>query len=110
MAAFEQYLNDKYLSALHSPILSSYMPAMPTSSTYDGDKIELASLSNAPTLLDFVNSTPAPVVKVLVDFYDVIVVLRGFAFALSWKGPTEQSFLLLFTWWALCLYGSVFLR
>lgn len=110
MAAFEQYLNDKYLSALHSPILSSYMPSSPASGPNDRDRIELASLSNAPTLLDFVANTPAPVTKFLVDFYGVISVIRGLAFAVSWKAPTQRSFLLLFSWWALCLYGSFFLR
>lgn len=107
MAAFEQFLNDKYLSALHSPLLSSYMP---TSASSDRDKFELASMSEAPTLLDFVGNTPAPVTKVLVDFSPAISSFKRLLYAASWKGPSEESFLLLFVWWATCLYGSLFIR
>jgi hypothetical protein len=107
MAAFEQFLNDKYLSALHSPLLSSYMPALASS---DRDKFELASMSDAPTLLDFVGSTPAPVTKLLVDFSPTILGLKRVVYAASWQGPSEDSFLLLFTWLAACLYGDLFIR
>jgi hypothetical protein len=106
MAAFEQFLNDKYLSALHSPILSSYMPA----STSDRDKIELSPMSDTTTLLDFVSSTPAPVTKVLVEFASSISIVKWTLSAASWKSPAEQSFLLLFGWCAVCLYGDLFLR
>ena len=106
MAAFEQFLNDKYLSAIHSPLLSTYLPG-PAS---ERDKFELAAMNDSPTLLDFVGSTPAPVTRVLVEFSSVIYGTKQLAFATSWKGPSEQSFLLLFSWWAVCLYGSVFIR
>ena len=105
MAAFEQFINDKYLSALHSPLLSSYLPG-----SAEMDKFELSSMNDNPTLLDFVGNTPAPVTKVLVSYASVIYGFKQLAFAASWKGPSEQSFLLLFTWWAVCLYGAPFLR
>jgi hypothetical protein len=106
MAAFEQFLNDKYLSAIHSPLLSTYLPGP----AGERDKFELAAMNDNPTLLDFVGSTPAPVTRVLVEFSSVIYGTKQLAFAASWKGPSEQSFLLLFSWWAVCLYGSVFIR
>jgi hypothetical protein len=106
MAAFEQFLNDKYLSAIHSPLLSTYLPG-PAS---ERDKFELTAMNDNPTLLDFVGSTPAPVTRVLVEFSSVIYGTKQLVFAASWKGPSEQSFLLLFSWWAVCLYGSVFIR
>lgn len=107
MAAFEQYLNDKYLSALHSPLLSPYMQA---SSSAERDKFELAALRDVPTLLDFVASVPAPVTKVLVEFAYPIRLLNRFAFAASWKSSAEQSFLVLFAWVSICLYGGFFVR
>ncbi|PVF92128.1 hypothetical protein CPB86DRAFT_830204 [Serendipita vermifera] len=106
MAAFEQFLNDKYLSALHSPILSSYLPA----SASERDKFELSPMSDTATLLDFVSSTPAPVTKVLVVFASPISMIRSTLSAASWKSSAEQSFLLLFGWCAVCLYGDLFLR
>lgn len=104
MAAFEQFLNDKYLSALHSPLISSYLPGSTSM-----DKFELATMSDN-TLLDFLASTPPPVTKLLVEYSSIIYGIKQLAFAASWKGPSEQSFLLLFAWWAVCLYGSILLR
>ncbi|KAG8844212.1 hypothetical protein FRB91_000190 [Serendipita sp. 411] len=106
MAAFEQYISDKYLSALHSPLLSSYLPA----SSNERDRFELSAMSDSVTLLDFVSATPAPVTKVLVDFAPTIDVIKRLAVAASWKGPPSESFLFLFAWWSVCLYGGLFIR
>lgn len=103
MSALE-HLTDKYFQALHSP-LSSYMPH-----STERDKFELASMSDTPTLLDFVSNTPSPVTNLLVDYHGVILKLKRFAFAASWTGPTDESFLLLFAWWAACLYGEIAVR
>ncbi|CCA67195.1 hypothetical protein PIIN_01027 [Serendipita indica DSM 11827] len=83
---------------------------MQASSSAERDKFELAALRDVPTLLDFVASVPAPVTKVLVEFAYPIRLLNRFAFAASWKSSAEQSFLVLFAWVSICLYGGFFVR
>ena len=73
----------------------------------------LSTLSNAnppPTLLDFLSSVPPPVTTLLIELQPVIASLRWLAQSASWKGAAEQSWLLLFSWWAFCVLLPSFVK
>jgi hypothetical protein len=74
---------------------------------------ELSTFSNPhppPTLLDFLSSVPPPVTTVLIELQPAIAFLKWFAQSASWKGAAEQSWLLLFSWWAFCLLLPSFVK
>jgi hypothetical protein len=68
------------------------------------------SQSTAPTLLDFVSTVPAPLTAVLVGLGPWIAQLRYFAELVSWRTTWDRSWLLLATWWGVCLLSVPILR
>lgn len=64
----------------------------------------------ASSLVDFVNTVPAPIVSVLVGLSKPASTLRRALEVASWRAPWADSWLALAAWWAVCLLAGPSLR
>jgi hypothetical protein len=63
-----------------------------------------------PVLIDFVNSVPHPLIVVLVQLAPHISTIRYAAELTSWRKSWYDSWLVLASWWAVCLLAQTALR
>jgi hypothetical protein len=63
-----------------------------------------------PVLIDFVNSVPHPLTVVLVQLAPHISTIRHIAEIISWRESWYDSWLVLASWWAVCLLTEIALR
>ncbi|KAH7885639.1 integral peroxisomal membrane peroxin-domain-containing protein [Phlebopus sp. FC_14] len=91
-------LRPKILQMPSTPSASSAVPSGPVLQ------------SPAPTLIEFVSTTPPPLTCALVALAPCIEVVRCFAEIVSWKSSWEESWLVVAAWWALCLLSEPMLK
>ncbi|TDL24183.1 hypothetical protein BD410DRAFT_802050 [Rickenella mellea] len=90
----------------------SFLASMSSSTTSSPVKTVFApSTSPAiPTLIDFLNNVPSPLVSSLVTLSPYITAIRWTIEVLNWKSSYSDSWLALAAWWAVCLLSGPVLR
>ena len=61
-------------------------------------------------LVDFLNTLPSPLTTTLVGLAPAIAHTRHALQVITWRGPREECWLALSTWWAICLVPEIGLR